>query len=215
VPAESLAWDEILACREFWFHYYALAFQDWPFPLRTMQTLRAVRELLTGRQVDIRLPKGFQLSLAFGEKGAIHRLYLGHGRRRQLLGWESAHFYPDVFRWSEFGRIVKAACRVPEAPLAQPAAYLLLFTYVGLSASDPLPAISRSFRGVLAGTGLFSAPEVRRFAAGIETGRATKQEWVWDPKHGWILEGDYSLRKVHRDYEFNLRSFRRFIRDYE
>ncbi len=219
MPDDGIGWKRVVCCREFWSHYYELHGPHWPVRPHVLQTIEAVEELLKGREVQIPLPEGYALAIDFGEDDTVHRLQLLRGRRRQLLGWQSAHFYPDVFRWTEFERIVEAARQVPEPPLPRWAVFLLLYTYVGLTAADDLPAVARAVRGEFASTGLFNAREVRQFrqfaAPTAATGRMEEMEWVRDPERGWVVEGGYSLRAAEGDYKFDFAPFRRFIRDYE
>jgi hypothetical protein len=144
-------------------------------------------------------------------------LHLLLGRRRQLLGWVDAHFHPDVFRWSEFQRIVSAAYALRESPLSEAAMYLLLFMYIGFSGADNLQVIARDMKRVLRSTGLFSAHEIDLFAAWLTApdNRAAELTWMRDERRGWVVEGGYSLRTLEPGYRFNFHAFQRFIQDYE
>jgi hypothetical protein len=225
VKGDDVAWDRVLSCREFWFLYYELALdwdskqgrKKWGMRPHTEQTIHALDELLDGHEVHIPLPKGYTLSIVFNEAGACHRLYLLHGRRRQLLGWVDAHFHPDVFRWPEFCKIVAAACAMRGARLRRAAVYVLLFMYIGFSEADNLQAIARDYRRELANLGLFSAREVGLFAAWLTDpqSRAGELKWVQEPGCGWVVEGGYSLRTLEPGYQFDFKAFGRFIQDYD
>jgi hypothetical protein len=219
----DIDWGGVLSCREFWLLYYELAIdwnsaqgrKAWGINPRTERTLLALRELLRGREIPIPLPGGYTLAVAL-QTGASHRLYLVRSRQRQLLGWVDAHFHPDVFRADEFRRIVSAAGSVPDGRLPPAAMYLLLFQYVGISAADDLRTLAREFKQAFHDIGVFSAREVNRFAAWLSVPgtRFTELVWVADSRHGWVVEGGYSLRSLEPEYDFDFGAFLRFIRDY-
>jgi hypothetical protein len=224
MSTDEVGWDRVLSCREFWLLYYELALdwdsnagrEKWGMRPHTEQTIRALAELLNGREVCIPLPRGYGLAVVFNG-GAWHGLHLLHGRKKTLLGWVDPHFHPDVFRWSEFQRIVTAATSLRESPLSQAAIYLLLFMYIGFSGADDLPSITHDLKRQLRDTGLYSAREINLFASWLSAAdsRAAELTWVQQPQRGWVVEGGYSLRTLEPGYTFDFKTFQRFIQDYE
>jgi hypothetical protein len=196
----AVSWERVLTQREFWFGYYALAFdadkkvKEYFGGLYSVAAYELLMKLLRGSSVSIRFPKKYALEIRFDPDG--HRLFLeGPSGPSLELGWLNYSFYSEAFRWSEYESLVGWLGRNEGEGLPGTIAPLLLLAYSSMSNENEYQLWQRRFHEGLVGTGLFTPADATVLVRKASPDEPHYLAWQENPEKVWVpLEDDYSLR---------------------
>lgn len=103
METSTMDWSTVMSCREFWLKYFWLTDEKLFRPAGTKQAqgfrrlFHALDELLLDKEIQLRVPTGFNLTLSFRSTAWILSLQQGTRGKHHPLGAIEPHHCSCVF----------------------------------------------------------------------------------------------------------------------